>query len=160
MATGPGLRAMDVEGGGERCEVSDCGVVHAETVGAQDAHPARPCDLAHPPLARRAIRARLRKARREHHGRTHAPLGARFDGLDGSVGRDRHDGDVDHAGHLGDARMRLDPLNPVAAWVDRPDCALESGFLQVAQRPAADPGRVFGGADDCDGAGVEEGVEP
>ena len=127
-----GLRAMEVEGGSERREVADGGVVYAETVGAQDAHAARPRDLAHPPLASRAVRVRLGEARREHDRRFHAASGARFEGFEGDAGGHRHDGDVDLPGRLADVRIRLDPLHPVAARIDRPDRALESGFLQVA----------------------------
>ena len=155
-----GPRAVKVEGGGEGREEPDRGVVDAEAVRAQDAHPALARDPAHPPLACRALRAGLGEARGEHHGRPHPPFGACLDGVEGQAGRDRHDGDVDLAGHLFDGGARLDPLDPIAAWIDRPDRALEPERPEVAQRPAADAGRVVRRADDRDGAGVEESVEP
>ena len=65
--TGPWT--MEVEGGGEGREEPDRGVVHAEAVGAEDAHSARPRDLAHPPLLHRAVRTGLGEARGEHHRR-------------------------------------------------------------------------------------------
>ena len=155
---GPG--AIDVEGGGEGREESGRGVVHAKTVGSQDAHAARSRDLAHAALPDRALRIHLGEARSEHDGRAHPALGALLDGLEGHRGRNRHDGDIDRAGHPGDIRPRLDSLHPVATRVDRPDLAPESGLLQVAQRPPADPVRVFRGADDGYGARIEESVQP
>ena len=155
---GPG--AIDVEGGGEGREESGRGVVHAKTVGAQDPHSARSRDLAHAALPGRALGIRFGEARSEHDGRAHAALGAILDGLESPRGRDRHDGDVNRARHSGDVRPCLDSLHPVATRVDRPDLASESGLLQVAQGPPTDPVRVFGGADDGDGARIEESVQP
>ena len=145
-----GSRALDVDGGGERREVSDGGAVHAQAVGPQDAHAARARDLAHPALTRRADRIGLREAGREHHRRPYAAVGARLDCFEHSLGPNRHDGGVDRAGHIGDVRASLEALHPVASRIDRPDLALKPGLRQIAQRPAADSRGILGSTDDCD----------
>ena len=128
--TRPG--SIDVERGAERGEESGRGVVHAEAVGTQDAHPARPRDFPHAPLTGRADRVHLGEARREHHRRAHATLGACLDRPERPRGRHRHDGDIDRARHFLNVGARLDSLYLIAARVDGPQLALEPGFLEVA----------------------------
>ena len=71
-------------------------------------------------------------------------------------GGDRDDGDIGRLGQVGDRGIGLQPLHFGAVGVHRVDRALEALCLHVGDRPSADPRRIVGSAQDCDGSRREQ----
>ena len=150
-------RPAAVERRGERRVIGPSRVEHAQAVGPEDAHavpraPWRPSSPAPTAPASSisakpavnittALTPRLRQV---------------LDRRRGEFGRHRDDRHVGRFRQIGDRRIGFQPLDFRPVRIDRIKPAGESLRAHIGDRPAADPRRIGGSAEDGDGAGRQK----
>ncbi len=149
------------QGGREgRCQPRrGCRVDHAHAVGAHQPHAGGAGETGQLPLGGASFDAGLPEARGDDDHRLDADLGTLAHDIGDGLGPYGHQRQVRRFGQVPDARVRPHAGDPLGPRVDREHTAAEAAPQQVGHDLVPDRQGVPVGADHCDRARFEQGLE-